>query len=1127
MLALNYYYEFTNDAGIQYKVGFFKKRSTLTGPVIVPTSLGFSLNYSGPTNETYQPIISSEATFELIYDTNVAAMIEDIITSPINAWFAIIYKWNTITEEYDRWWNGPINTENITTPDASISPPVDIAVIRADDGFGYLENILYVPVDTDEEKDVLHFVYLAIKEMTGNVTIEANEPFLSCGCTWYDANHNYDLDVTDPLLNTLITVSNFQRINEDGDIVGYNYKEILENILNTWRLWIFQNAGKFVLMQPEGYVGGKTRIFTYEYADPVTANVVYSLLPGGIALPADRGTGGTFSNAISAGKVTSKYEYKTSIYGDSLLPNPPEIDVLYTLGLGEESLSLHIEGTIKTNIYHPTGFHIDDYYEMVVFYAVQCGAYVLDTDNSWVASPGTNQLVNRSDRFKINYKNINATNTITIDTEALPDTGSVQFEIERIILCVEGTTTEWTDPTGGHTLSITSEVQQDWQATIGNDGALSGEVNYYAEVDNGSDVEVQLQPTIIGDGYKARNISKLMVLNGQTYDSTLWLGNVGSATYPLHQLRCVEALALNRGFTRYYDGRVYAEIDMLQRWFFIGKYWIVIGATYYANDNEFDVTLMALELDYTDIDSGLKSVTAGNSSSGGIGYGSSVTHPRLHSITSSLDHAAAAAADYGKYLKANASTGLPEWSALTALTGVTDGIFDLSDTAGSVSVSPYAAKTVGGFDSGSVLPDGTTRINWNGYLYAKGIGVGITASPHNGVTAFSTNPFDFYKGAGVFGGNNSVTGAGVLARAKYYGLVGYVGDAYGDKNYTVASNAAAIYGNIYGGGKAICYLSGLHSTNGLLIELLKNAPQTTSIPIIVLTASDTGSNGANGTMMHIQFNQNSNPGLSIAEAARILQKLDVATVGSETSSFEFWLRNEGAASSKKASLSGAGLWTALSGHFGSATNYTAWDTDGHQMMVGNATVWEDLRIEPTVRGTGSNNPSFEKYIDDAAGTSRGVFLYSFDDAVTANEKEVYFTMQMPHAWAGTSIQMHVHWIGAVDDTTAAPKWGLEYSWSEIGAVFPDSVIVYTDGSNYTGAGTDVNITALKHYISKFSAITPGTGADGLSSILIGRLFRNSGDAGDTYDATGAKAGLLYIDAHYEANSLGSNTEYTK
>jgi len=209
------------------------------------------------------------------------------------------------------------------------------------------------------------------------------------------------------------------------------------------------------------------------------------------------------------------------------------------------------------------------------------------------------------------------------------------------------------------------------------------------------------------------------------------------------------------------------------------------------------------------------------------------------------------------------------------------------------------------------------------------------------------------------------------------------------------------------------------------------------------------------------------------------------------------------------------------------TNYTQFDSTGHQTMVGTAKPWEDLRIEPVARTTGNNAPTFEKWYDDSANTSRGVYLYSFDDAAAATEKEIFFTMQMPHAWDGGPISVHVHWVGAVADTTAAPRWGLEYVWKDIGEVFGDSVIVYSDGNNYVPGGTEADITANKHYLSEFADITPGTTADGLSSILIGRLFRNSSDAGDTYDAVGAKCGLLYIDAHYQLNSLGSTDEYTK
>jgi hypothetical protein len=203
------------------------------------------------------------------------------------------------------------------------------------------------------------------------------------------------------------------------------------------------------------------------------------------------------------------------------------------------------------------------------------------------------------------------------------------------------------------------------------------------------------------------------------------------------------------------------------------------------------------------------------------------------------------------------------------------------------------------------------------------------------------------------------------------------------------------------------------------------------------------------------------------------------------------------------------------------TNYSQFDSAGHLTFAGTAKPWNDMLIEPSARNTGANAPTFEKWYVDSAGTSRGVYLYSFDDANVGSEKEVFFTMQMSHAWDGGNIYFHVHWVGAVDDTAATPRWGLEYTWKEPGGVFGDTTVVYATG-NHLG---EANITADKHYITQFTALSPGSTADDLSSVLIGRLFRDSANAADTYNATGAKVGLLYIDAHYQMARIGSNDEY--
>jgi hypothetical protein len=137
------------------------------------------------------------------------------------------------------------------------------------------------------------------------------------------------------------------------------------------------------------------------------------------------------------------------------------------------------------------------------------------------------------------------------------------------------------------------------------------------------------------------------------------------------------------------------------------------------------------------------------------------------------------------------------------------------------------------------------------------------------------------------------------------------------------------------------------------------------------------------------------------------------------------------------------------GGAGSLVNYTNFDTTGHQTMAGAAKPWEDLRIEPVVRGTGALAPTFSKWFDDAPGTSIGVFLYTFNDL---GKKEVHFTMQLPHAYDGGPLELHVHWVGSSSVANAHPIWGLEHTWKNVGSTYGDTTLQFSDGSNYTLAG---------------------------------------------------------------------------
>ena len=99
------------------------------------------------------------------------------------------------------------------------------------------------------------------------------------------------------------------------------------------------------------------------------------------------------------------------------------------------------------------------------------------------------------------------------------------------------------------------------------------------------------------------------------------------------------------------------------------------------------------------------------------------------------------------------------------------------------------------------------------------------------------------------------------------------------------------------------------------------------------------------------------------------------------------------------------------------------------------------------------------------------------------------------------------------------KWAMDYTKAKIGATFGATSNI--SGTAIVGGG-DITV-ADEHMITSLTAIAM-TG-DTISTVLICRLYRNSSDAADTYAGT---AGLLYVDFHFEIDSIGGSAdEFTK
>jgi hypothetical protein len=165
-------------------------------------------------------------------------------------------------------------------------------------------------------------------------------------------------------------------------------------------------------------------------------------------------------------------------------------------------------------------------------------------------------------------------------------------------------------------------------------------------------------------------------------------------------------------------------------------------------------------------------------------------------------------------------------------------------------------------------------------------------------------------------------------------------------------------------------------------------------------------------------------------------------------------------------------------------------------------VWDDLRIPGTSVRFGASSPDIAPFL--GAG---GLYLPAFDGAGTS--EQVFFTVQFPHGYKlGTDICPHVHWSPTTADAGNV-KWNLEYTWVEIGGTFAASATI-----DVTDAASG---TAWDHQVAGFADIN-GSGITTVSSMLVGRLYRDPTDGADTY---GADASLLEIDFHHQIDTIGS------
>lgn len=188
---------------------------------------------------------------------------------------------------------------------------------------------------------------------------------------------------------------------------------------------------------------------------------------------------------------------------------------------------------------------------------------------------------------------------------------------------------------------------------------------------------------------------------------------------------------------------------------------------------------------------------------------------------------------------------------------------------------------------------------------------------------------------------------------------------------------------------------------------------------------------------------------------------------------------------------------------GDGTNQTKIASDGTLTLEGTATAWDDLVFSAHAAKKGAlDKPDW----DD---TNVGLLFPQNDTS-----EYVQIICQMPHRWkAGSDIYPHVHYQRT---SAGKPTFKIAYCWINIGdaTATPTTVVeLGTEVVTYT-SGTI-------HQINKSAAAISGSGKT-MSSILLIKLYRDDNTLAPSADS------LVYqFDIHYEVDSFGSSSEYTK
>ena len=614
-MGLRLYSEFHSSTNKLFKVEIYDSSYGGTAQDFVLASDGFTLNYSGETDDIVSPIISSNCTVSAY---NEDAFFDNFVTD-LKQYQEKRFTLRVLLHNgtnYAHYWAGIIMQDLVTVEDTHKPYVFSITAV---DGIGSLANIPYESVDN---VTIESFIESAVGAIGLDELYLSNDNFYSTVVNIWDTQQTYSAsnDVTTLIRFNALVYSEKQ---EDGTVTYSNYLEILKELCIAFGARFYQKDGVFTFEQYLERAEDERIVYTYLFDGSLdsTATVNDDVTLDGTTGGGARLAGNQFNflPALKKVQVSFNQERINNLLATNLtfLPSTGRQDLGFINDDNNGRLQIigdliyqlthnGTPGTIALEFWRPiweVEVRVEDVLNPGTFYYLKrewqpglTGAQLYGP-TTWTTTPSFYHI--DGDMGLNEASGLYLSTAVGIVTPPLPVAGDATLDV-NFQNVYDNTGAVQTVP--GYFTEIVQS--KNFRALFLNDNGSTSEVTVYSA----TNTDANINSNLILDLGELR-VSDSTGLQGSfyVYDGSAWVastqwrrGNTGSYT-SLLKLLTNEVLSLHKKPIERYSGTIVGPYSFGIRYEFDGSYWLPMQGSYNANLDEWSSEWFKIAKDATDI----------------------------------------------------------------------------------------------------------------------------------------------------------------------------------------------------------------------------------------------------------------------------------------------------------------------------------------------------------------------------------------------------------------------------------------------------------------------------------------------------------------------------------------------